>query len=271
MVVAVALVAACASAPARDEAVEEIHVVYLPGVMEYAISGAGPAHLMSSGGAHPRYDFHASPEDFRQISELLEPLRANGLPCSEPSEHSAPGYIIFRRGGEERRVAMHTICYADGQRPLARNADRAWRLMEEWGHARYVAPAIPDPTIITLQNMYWGNPTTTWTIPRGGEGRYVDPQRTIAFDVSAETFDRIRDIFRSYEERDFHCNRVITDGPYGYIIWSSQEGRQDQRTQWDAGCVTGDASDLFQRIDTAMEILVPLREAAAQTPPPRAE
>ena len=134
--------------------------------------------------------------------------------------------------------------------------------MEEMGHARYEAPAIPEPTIITLDNRYWGRPTTSWTIPRGGVGRYVDPQRTVEFDISAETFDRIREIFRPYEERDFHCDRVMTDGPYGFVIWSSQPGQEDQRTQWDAGCLTGDASDLFARIDQTMEILVPLREAS---------
>ena len=126
-----------------------------------------------------------------------------------------------------------------------------------------MAPAIPEPTIITLQNMYWGRPTATWTIPRDGQGSYADPQRTVTFDVSAETFDRIREIFLPYEERDFHCNRVITDGPYGFVIWSSREGQEDQRTLWDAGCVTGDASDLFARTDAAMEILVPLRDGGS--------
>lgn len=209
------------------------------------------------------YEFQASREDFRQIAALLEPLRAEGLTCSEPSRHTSPGYIVWRRGGEEvRRVDMHTICYADGTRPLARNTDRAWELMEEMGHARYAAPAIPEPTSIKLQNMYWGRPTATWTIPRGGEGLYVDPQRTVTFQVSDETFIRIRETFRPYEGRDFHCNRVLTDGPYGFIVWSSQEGHEDQRTLWDAGCVTGDASDLFGRIDAALKILAPLRDAA---------
>jgi hypothetical protein len=56
---------------------------------------------------------------------------------------------------------------------------------------------------------------------------------------------------------------VLTDGPYGFVIWSSREGQEDQRTQWDAGCVTGDASDLFGRNDAALEILVPLRDAGS--------
>lgn len=232
--------------------------------MEYSITDGGPARFVSGTGAHPLYEFEASREDFRRIADLLEPLKEDGLRCTQPSEHSAPGYIIWREGDEEvRRVEMHTLCYSDGARPLARNSDEAFRAMEEMGHERYVAPEIPEPTIITLQNMYWGRPTATWTLPRGGQGSFVSSQRTLTFEVSTETFDRIRELFAPYEERDFHCNRVITDGPYGFVIWSSREGQEDQRTQWDAGCVTGDASDLFTRIDTAMEILVPLREAAS--------
>jgi hypothetical protein len=258
-----ALVAACASSHAEAPR-ESIHVVYHPGTMEYSIEDGGPARFISGSGAHPLYEFQASREDFRRIADMLEPLKANGLPCSQPSEHSSPGAIIWREDGQEvRRVEMHTSCYSDGSRPLARNTDRAFHAMEEMGHARYVAPAIPEPTLITLQNMYWGRPTATWTVPRGGQGRYIDPQRTVTFDVSAETFDRIREIFRPYEESDFHCNRVITDGPYGFVIWSSREGHEDQRTLWDAGCVTGDASDLFGRTDAALEILVPLRDAVS--------
>jgi hypothetical protein len=232
--------------------------------MNYMIEDGGPSRLVG-GSDHPVYEFQASREDYRRIADLLEPLQAAGLPCNAPSEHIAPGYIAWRRGGEEeRRVEMHTVCYADGSRPLAGNTNRAWRAMEEMGHARYVAPAIPDPTVITLENKYWGRTTSSWTVPRGGEGRFVEGERTVAFRVSVETFDRIRDIFRPYEERDFHCHRLIADGPYGVVIWSSREGQEDQRTTWDAGCVTGDAGDLFGRIDQATEILVALREAATQ-------
>jgi len=81
------------------------------------------------------------------------------------------------------------------------------------------------------------------------------------FYVSPETFEQIREVFRPYEARDFPCRRVIADGPYGYVMWSSQDGHVDQRTLWDAGSVSGDAADLFARIDRAMEILAPMREA----------
>jgi hypothetical protein len=98
-------------------------------------------------------------------------------------------------------------------------------------------------------------------VPREGVGRYVEQQRVVTFHVSAETFDRVRELLRPYEGRSFQCSRVVTDGPYGFVIWSSREGRENQRTQWDAGCVTGDADDLFARIDAATAILTPLRDA----------
>ena len=121
----------------------------------------------------------------------------------------------------------------------------------------------PALTMITFQNMYWGNETSRWAVRREGEAQYVDAQRTVTFHVSAETFDRVREILKPYEGRDFQCHRQIADGPYGYVIWSQSEGQEARRTQWDAGCVTGDADDLFARLDAAMEILGPIRDAAA--------
>lgn len=255
----VALLGACATGGAGP--LTSIEVVYHPETMYYTIENGGAAR-MAPGAGDRVYEFTASEDDFGRIAQLLAPLEAEGLTCTSPSEHSTPGYIIFRRGETEKRVVMHTACYSDGSRPLAVNTNQAYRAMEEMGRARYVAPAIPDPSIITLQNMYWGNPTGTWIIPRDGEGSYADPRRSVTFHVSAETFDRIRETFRPYEGTYFECNRVVADGPYGFIIWSAREGQEDQRTRWDAGCLTGDAGDLFERIDAAMEILVPLREAA---------
>jgi hypothetical protein len=124
--------------------------------------------------------------------------------------------------------------------------------------------AIGDPSVITLQNMYWGSETSSWTVPREGEGRYVEQQRVVSFHVSAEAFDRVRELLRPYEHRAFQCRRVVTDGPYGFVIWSSGEGLEHRRTQWDAGCITGDADDLFARIDAATAILTPLRDGAPE-------
>lgn len=126
--------------------------------------------------------------------------------------------------------------------------------------------ASSEPATITLQNMYWGNVQSSWTLPRGGDGRFVSRDRDVAFDMPAETFDQIREIFRPYEGTPFQCNRVITDGPYGFVIWSSAEGAELHRVQWDAGCVTGDAGDLFARIDQTLEIVAPMRDRAAASP-----
>lgn len=260
------VVGACAS-PSLDDRPESIHVVYVSNVLEYSISDGGAARFVG-GASQPVYEFEATREDFRRIADLLAPLREAGLTCASPSEHSSPGYIVWRRGDEEvRRVEMHTTCYSDGPRPLARNTDRAFRAMNEMGRARYVAPSIPDPTILRFENAYWGRTTSSWTIVREGEGRFEEPGRIVNFQVSDETFMRVRELLRPYEGRHFECNRVISDGPYGYIVWSSEEGREDQRTRWDAGCVAGDATDLFARIDEAMEILVPLRESGSGLEP----
>jgi hypothetical protein len=253
------MLAACSTSRAESP-LTSIDVVYHPETLYYTITDNGPARFVGFDSERV-FEFHASHEDFSHVAELLQPLEAEGLTCSAPT--STPGYIIFRRGDQERRVEMHTSCYADAERPLAINTNRAWQWMADTGRARYVAPSIPDPTSITLRNMYWGNERSSWVVPRGGEGRFTEGDRVVTFDITTETFDRIREIFRPYEGTHFECNRVIADGPYGFIIWSSEEGREDQRTRWDAGCLTGDAGDLFGRIDAAVEILVPLREAAA--------
>jgi hypothetical protein len=259
----IAAVAACATV--AEEPGRSIHVVYHAGAMEYSIADGGPARVI--GADHNRVlEFEASREDFRRIADLLAPLQAEGLTCSSPPEPLRPGYIIWRRGEEEvRRVPMHTACYSDGSRPLARNTDRAWRAMEEMGRARYVAPVIPEPMMIAVERRYWGNPTSGWSVSRSGEGRYTERGEVVRrFAVSEEAFARVREIFRPYESRRFECQRVITDGPYGDVIWSSAEGKEDQRTRFDAGCVTGDAEDLFARLAEADALINALRGAPAE-------
>ena len=98
-------------------------------------------------------------------------------------------------------------------------------------------------------------------MPRGGEATFTDRAGAVTtFTVSEADFDRLRDIFRPYEGTRFECQRVITDGPYGDVTWS-QEGHEDQEVRWDAGCVTGDASDIFERWDRAVAMLNALRDA----------
>ena len=256
------LLGACATSSAQPTA-DSIQVVYHAGVMEYSIEDGGRARMIGADSERV-FEFDATHEDFRRIATMLAPLQAEGLTCSSPPEHTTPGYIIWRQGGQEmRRAPMHTLCYSDGARPLARNADQAWRAMEEMGSARYVAPTIPEPAIISVEYMYWGNPTSSWSVARSGEGRYTHDGQTETFAVSDAQFGEIREIFRPYESRWFRCNRVITDGPYGDVIWSSREGQEHQRTRFDAGCVTGDANDLFDRLDRAKQIIDRLRSERA--------
>jgi len=221
----IALVGACTTSGGSPP-LSAIEVVYHPEVMYYTIEDRGPAR-MAPGASERIYEFEASHEDFRRIADLLEPLEAEGLTCTSPPEHGSPGYIIFRRGDVEKRVVMPTSCYSDGSRPLAVNADRAYRAMEEMGRARYVAPVIPDPAIITVERRYWGNLTSSWSVSRAGEGRYIEREQVSTFAVQPDVFDRLRDIFRSYESRHFECNRVIADGPSWrrHLVLARRAGR----------------------------------------------
>ncbi len=119
--------------------------------------------------------------------------------------------------------------------------------------------ALSSPDRLTLTSLYWGRITEEWSIPRGGVARWTRGDETRAFAVSEADFDRLRDIFRPYEGVSFECRRVITDGPYGWFTWS-REGHEDQRLEWDAGCVTGDAADVFRRRDEAVALLTRLRD-----------
>ena len=258
-----ALLAAGCATQAGQQPLTAIHVVYHPERMEYFIENAGRARLIGADDERV-FEFDASGEDFARIADLLAPLELEGLGCSAPPEHSSPGYIVFRRGETERRVAMHTACYADGTRPLARNANRAWYAMTEMGRARYRAPPIPDPTIIGVEWLYWGRAFGGWSVRRGGEGRLTEGESTVTFAVPEAAFDRIRELFRPYEGEYFECERVITDLQYGYLTFATREDAYDQRTLFDRGCITGDATDLFQRIDRADAIVRALRDGPAQ-------
>lgn len=257
-----ALLAACASAPQKAP-LTAIEVVYHEQTMFYSIEDGGRARLVGADNQR-EFAFDASHEDFRRIADLLAPLEAEGLPCANPFPGMSAGYIVFRRGEAEQRVAMVTNCNDPGERPLSRNTNQAWRAMGEMGRARYVAPTIPEPAIIAVERMYWGSPTSGWSVSAAGEGRYTERGALVqAFTVTPEAFAQVRDIFRPYESRHFECRRTITDGPYGHVIWSSREGQADQRTVFDAGCVTGDADDLFARLDRADALVRQLRGAPA--------
>jgi hypothetical protein len=257
--VAAAALAACASTPAARESIE---VVYQLNGMEYSIEDGGAARIAGAD-AERVLEFQASHEDYRRIADLLAPLQNEGLACDRPPQNARPGSIVWRRGAEEaRRVEMHVACGSGGDRPLAANVDGAWRAMAEMARTRALVSAIADPAIIAVERMYWGNPTSSWSVSRTGEGRYNAADRTQTFTVSREQFEQIREIFRPYEGRYFQCERVIADGPYGDIVWFSREGQEDRRTRFDAGCVTGDAADLFDRLDRAETLIEQLRADA---------
>ena len=118
--------------------------------------------------------------------------------------------------------------------------------------------ALPAPTRISVAWSYWGRPTGGWTIERDGEGRVDREGQSTTFRVLAEDFDRIRDVFAPYEGVSFACRRVITDGPYGTLSWS-QDGHRDRIVRFDAGCVSGDAADLFARLERADAMIEELK------------
>jgi hypothetical protein len=151
--------------------------------------------------------------------------------------------------------------------PAAQDAStdsiRADDAAEQRAAARHVPPPLPilsAPDRITLTSLYWGRTVQEWSIPRGSEGRWSQADgRSEVFPVSEAEFDRLRELFRPYEGVPFECQRVIADGPYGTVTWS-QEGHEDQQLRWDAGCVTGDAADVFRRWDQAEALLKKLRD-----------
>lgn len=252
-------VAGCATAQGAAPAAppDSIEVVYRPDVMFWSIEDGGLARFRTS--EREDWRFTATHEEFVRIRDLLEPLREAGLTCGgSPAD---TGYIIWRTGGAEHRQPLATGCSAEAVLDLSRRANTAYRTMRDWGDARWeAAPGLADPRTMTLTWLYWGRTTSEWTVPRGGEARWSNEAgESRTFAVSEADFDRLRDIFRPYEGARFECDRVITDGPYGRLTWS-QPGHEDQQLNWDAGCVTGDATDVFERVDRAEALLKGLRD-----------
>jgi hypothetical protein len=252
---------ACASAPAQDAA-DSIEVVYVPDALFYTIEDGGRARVV---GMEDRpFEFASSRADFRRVARILAPLQAEGVPCARPPQNYTPATIVFRRGGQElSRAPVYTTCDS-GVGPLALNTQQAWNAMLEMGRARYVAPTIPEPSTIRVEWMSWGHPVQNWSVSRTGAGSFTHEGETQTFTVTPQDFETIRAALRPYESRHFECERTVYDLPYGAIVWSSREGQEDQRTRFDAGCTTGDADDLFKRLDDANAVVDRLRGA-----PPR--
>lgn len=254
--------------PAAAQAVpDRIEVVWHPNVMFFSLDESGAARFRV--GDREDWSFTVTRQEYRRIRDLLRPYRQNGLVCDDPNARpSRNGYLLWREGGEERRRPHETLCYTDRHDAAGRNISQAYRLMQTWAEARWTPPpALPAPERMTLVWRSWGNRLVEWTLPRGGEGQYVRrDEPPVTFPVSEDQFDAFRALFAPYEGVRFECRRVMTDGAYGSVIWS-QSGREDQTLNFDAGCLSGDAGDVFERLERAEVMLNGLRDAAGDTSP----
>jgi hypothetical protein len=256
-----ALGAGCATAqqavpPGERDSIE---VVYHPGEMFYSIEDGGAARFRTSEREDRR--FTATHEDFVRVRDLLEPLRETGLTSCDPAVTETSGYVAWRHDGVEQRRPAFWTCTIQSQQEARRRTNTAYNAMRDWADARWEAPpGLPSPQTLTLTWQYWGRTTSEWTVPRGGEAHWSNEHgEAKTFPVTEAEFDRLRDIFRPYEGRRFECERVMTDGAYGHLTWS-QPDHDDQQLKWDTGCTTGDAADVFARVDQAVDLLKGLRD-----------
>jgi hypothetical protein len=119
---------------------------------------------------------------------------------------------------------------------------------------------VPAPDRITLTWLTWGQVREAWVISDGGQARWSgtgDQEKT--FTAASADFSRVREALRPYEATEFSCERIVSDMPYGYIVWSSPHG-SDHRIGFDAGCTGGDADDLLRRLEEARSILEAARD-----------
>ena len=113
---------------------------------------------------------------------------------------------------------------------------------------------------LKLAWMTWGEVQEEWIVPAGGEARWSKPGvEEKAFPVTQAEFESVRDQFRGFEGIPFNCERVMTDAPTGRLVWSEQ-GQPVQTLDFDLGCVTGDADELFDKVDAAAVFLAELRD-----------
>lgn len=237
---------------AQSDAADSIEVVAVPGQMYYVLENSGQGRLRE-GGARERA-FTISRADFARIRGWLRDYREAGLPCDAPSSNLTPygGYLIWRERGQERRQPDASPCYTATHRELRQNYDRAWNLVRQWADQREIAPpALPDPQSITFGWNSWGRPISRWTLNQDGTGIGTNPNgQPEAIAGTPQDFERLRELFRPYEGTIFRCQVTITDGAYGAIVWS-QPGYEDQSVGYNAGCMSGDADDIMQRLRDA--------------------
>lgn len=251
--------AASQAPPARPAGPpDKVEVVYHPGIMFFSVEDGGEGRFKTG---QEDYTFPVSHEDYVRIRALLEPYRAEGLVCDVAVSWAHNGYLVWRESGLETRRPHETSCYTPAAEVAKRSLSEAYYAVEDMAEERWVPPpGLPDPTRMTLTWLSWGDMQERWDIPRGGEASWSHRDgRTTTFAVSAADFDRIRELFRTYEGARFECERIIADLPYGRLVWA-QPGHEDQELGWDRGCITGDASDLFSRVDQAEALMAALRD-----------
>lgn len=124
------------------------------------------------------------------------------------------------------------------------------------------APVVSQTALTTIRVEWssWGRPLGGWSITRGGEGTFTEGESTATFAVSDELFGRVRDALSPYEGQAFECRRVITDLPYGQLVWTSVGGGE-QSIRFDSGCTSGDADAMFDRLERAQTLVQAARDA----------
>ncbi|RZJ00719.1 MAG: hypothetical protein EON90_06220 [Brevundimonas sp.] len=115
------------------------------------------------------------------------------------------------------------------------------------------------PDRIDLTWLTWGQVREAWVIPDGGLARWSEDDQERAFTVTAADFSLVREVLRPYEGREFRCERIVPDMPYGQIVWS-WTGGGDHEVGFDAGCTGGDADDLLRRLEEVQSVLEALRD-----------
>ena len=118
----------------------------------------------------------------------------------------------------------------------------------------------PEVLEIRLSWMVWGEVQEEFTVPAGGQARWVRQGSGEAdFPVTQAEFERVRDQVRDFEGIPFSCDRVMTDMPTGRLEWSRQ-GEPIQTLDFDPGCVSGDADGLFDKVHAAAGLLAEVRD-----------
>lgn len=240
---------------------DAIEVVYLPDRMFYSVVDGGLGRFRVSERAD--YVFESSHEIYDRVAGLLKPLREGGNVCPGSAPSVSPGYIRWTSGTVSHEVPIAASgCYDPAFLARSRPANTAFRYIYDIAERAPQPGRAPltAPSEIKLVWLTWGNIREEWTVPSGGVASWREPDTGEKdFVVSQADFERIRDQFRAFEGVAFRCERVVSDMPYGRIIWA-QAGFPDQTLEFDLGCVTGDADAVLQSVEKATAILKEMRD-----------